>query len=376
MNAAKNIQYIAMFGVLFFLWSLCYVVVQDAYFKFQSVPTIASEKIYIANEGESSLTVVNALDTKEVGYISLTEWNNRFSAHNVQVSPDGSLVVVTANSMSPEGMTDKKMEKEESTISDQLVLIDPLTDRITDRINIGMDAHLAHVVVNADTTLAFVIAQEDAQLVIISLTDKSIQKIIPLPEGSSPHGLRLSPDGRQLYVALIDGKGVIIVDTTTFTTEVVSLEGKAVQVAVLPDGSQVFISLFDTQRIARYTPSTKEVSYMALPADAQWPIQLYPSPDGKTLYVADQGYYFDTPIGYRIYAIDTNSLQIQEAYTWWTAPHGVVTNKVWDKAYITNLLSDTLTIIDTKQKTIVDTIAVWKMPNGISIRSSTLWGTP
>lgn len=381
MQVAKTLQYVAMFGVVVFLWALCYVVVQDAYFKFQRVPTLATEKIYIANEGESSLTVVNALDTSKIGYISLSDGVNRFSAHNVQVSPDGTLVATTANSMSPEGMSEeewegKEVEAEENTTSDQLILIDPTTDRITDRINIGMDAHLAHVAINADATMAYVTAQEDAQLFIVSLIDKSIQKIITLPEWSSPHGLRLSPDGRQLYIALIEGKGMVILDTTTFTTEIVALEGKAVQVAILPDASQVFVSLFDTKRIARYTPTTKEVAYISLPGDAKWPIQLYPSPDSKTIYVADQGYYFDQPIGNRIYVLDAISLQINKSYTWGRAPHWVVVSKDGSKTYITNLLSDTMTVIDNNQWVIVGTAPVGKMPNGISIRSSTLWGTP
>jgi YVTN family beta-propeller protein len=83
--------------------------------------------------------------------------------------------------------------------------------------------------------------------------------------------------------------------------------------------------------------------------------------------VADQGFYFDQPTSDQIYEIDIASLQVLKSYTGGQAPHGVVVSHDGKKVYVTNLLSDTISVIDTTTDTITNTIAVGEKTNGISI---------
>lgn len=53
----------------------------------------------------------------------------KYSAHNVQVGPKGSIVAVTANILEKNGAHGEKM-----TNSDEIILIDPNTDSIIGRI--------------------------------------------------------------------------------------------------------------------------------------------------------------------------------------------------------------------------------------------------
>ena len=59
---------------------------------------------------------------------------------------------------------------------------------------------------------------------------------IQVPAGSQPHGLRIAPDGSKGYIALLQGKGLGILDLPSGKLEVVPLNGAAVQTAITPDG--------------------------------------------------------------------------------------------------------------------------------------------
>lgn len=79
----------------------------------------------------------------------------RYSAHNVQVSPRGSVVAVTANILE-----DEDAHEAEMTNSDEIILIDPNTDTIMGRIPMGIGMHLAHIVIDSTDTYAYVVSQE------------------------------------------------------------------------------------------------------------------------------------------------------------------------------------------------------------------------
>jgi len=81
--------------------------------------------------------------------------------------------------------------------------------------------------------------------------------------------MRLSPDGKNLFIALIGEKAIGIMDTSTFTIEYIPVGDKAVQVAVTPDGRYVFASLYMTRSIARYDLTNKQLASIPLPDGAQ-----------------------------------------------------------------------------------------------------------
>lgn len=375
----KSFIYI-FFGIIFFAWLLWSIITWqwwNRYFSFKNTtpaPTTSTEKIYTANEWDGSVSVVDTKTEKLIQNISLSrQYYGKFltyTAHNIQVWPKGTIVAVTANIRENPG------EAMEASNNDELILIDPLTDVISDRIPLGVDMHLAHVVINAEDTLAYVVAQEQGILFTIDLREKKIIRETKLPEGSAPHGIRLSPDGKNLFIAFIGEKAMGIMNTETYIQRLIPTSDKVVQVAVTPDGKYLFGSLYTTKSIARYDLSREKLDTIKLPEWAKWPIQLYPTPDSRSLFVADQGFYFDEPTSNQIYKIDTASFQVVKSYTGWQAPHGVVVSRDGKTTYITNLLSHSISIIDLATDTITNTIPVWPKTNGISIWKKDIWGTP
>lgn len=376
----KSILYSSI-GVLSFAWLLWSVVTWqwgNIYLSFENTiqkPIESNEKIYTANEWDGSVSVVDAKTEKLMKNISLSrQFYGKFltyTAHNVQVGPKGTIIAVTANIME-----DEDSHGEEGINNDELILIDPATDTIIERIPLGIGMHLAHVVIDMNDTLAYVASQEHSIVFVVDIQNGSILKKVDLPEGSLPHGIRLTPDGKNLLIAMIGEKAIGIMNTETSALELVRTSDKVVQVAVTPDGRYVFGSLYGTKSIARYDLSTKKLDTVRLPDGAKWPIQLYPTPDSQSLYVADQGFYFDEPTSNQIYEIDIASLQVLKSYTGGQAPHGVVVSHDGKKVYVTNLLSDTISVIDTTTDTVTNTIAVGEKTNGISIWKKWIWGTP
>lgn len=343
---------------------------------------VPNEKVYVALEGEGKVAVIDPFTKEVLSRIDLTEEATqgtvRYMAHNVQVTPDGGAVLVTANVEEGMDMGDSEssgMDMPHTSLFDQLVIIDPKTDTITRRIPIDVDSHLAHVVSTTDGRMAYVTLQEKGFVYAVDLERGEVTAKINLGEKSGPHGLRLTPDGKQLIIALLSGKAVAFVDTASNTVRVAKLSGAAVQTAVTTDGAYAFASVYDTKEVAWFSLAGDEKGAIELPEGSRGPVQLYATPDSRYVYVADQGYYFDQPQGNKVYRIDIATKSIDQTIAGGSAPHGVVVNKSGTLAFVTNLLSDDLSIIDTTSNTEVARIPVGDMPNGVSVWSNQ-GGTP
>ncbi len=346
------------------------------------------EKIYVAVEGEGTIAVIDPESSAVIRRIDLSEIRegdrHEFAPHNVQVAPDGRSVWVTANhgghgeggghSFLPIGRV--YAHDEEEGVRDEAIVIDPLKDEIVRRIPVGVGVHLAHVVLTPDSRSAILTAQEGDAVVIVDARTYEVQEVIATPEDSEPHGIRVDPRGRAAYVALLTGKALGIVDLRTRQLRTVPLLGAAVQAGVTPDGSLVFLSLYDTKQLAIYDARSGEVAYVDLPGGSKGPIQMYPTPDSRFAYLADQGFYFGEPEGDRVYKIDLREQRVVATIEGGRAPHGVVVSPNGARVYVTNLLSDDVSVIDAAADREVARIAVGDLPNGISVWSSVAGGTP
>lgn len=379
---------------LLLLWALMQPI------KAQSMPE-AGEKIYVAIEGEGRIAVFEPRSGRQIGSIDLSRRVHgqriELSPHNVQVAPDGKTVWVTANGAHGETQHQSEppadsahaddaggasapehqaMHHETDPAADEVVVIDPSSETIVKRIPIATGAHLAHVVVTPDGTSAYVTAQNQSTVYKIDARNYRVAGKIQFPSGTQPHGLRLAPDGLHAYIALLAAKGLGILDLKSDQFRTLPVDGAPVQTAVTADGKRVLASLYDTKKIAVYDVAAKSLRYLNLPKTSQGPVQLYPSPDSRFVYVADQGHYFGQPDGNRIFKADLQDMQIVESITAGDAPHGIVVSKDGAFACVTNLVSNDLSFIDLATGKESARIAAGKEPNGVSIWSKHGGGTP
>lgn len=179
-------------------------------------------------------------------------------AHNVQVAPDGKSVWVTAIPM-------------DSTATNQLIVIDPNTNSIKKRIELGKDLHLAHVVLDNKSEYAYATANETNQIFQVDAKTYKITQKFELGKGYLPHGFR--HQNGKLYVANMDAKSMSIITISDGTITDIPLGGVAVQVATTQDEKFIFASLYDTKEVVNYNIKNAQITRIKLPNDAQGPIQ-------------------------------------------------------------------------------------------------------
>lgn len=320
------------------------------------LPEITSNAIYVANEEAGTISVINAETREVIETIDLKDKNVfgndvMFMPHNVQVAPNGESVWVTG----------VPMEEDEE---EQVIVIDPLKNKITDRIKVGKEQHLAHVVLDNESRYAYVTGNESNQIIKIDVKKCKEVSRFELGAGKKPHGLRYY--NGKLYVANMDGNSLSVIDVASSQITEVALGGVAVQTAVSPDGQNVYVSLYDTKEVVRVNIATLTVTRLALPSSAQGPIQLYPTPNNTSIYVCDQGGLMNRPTNNKVYVINLASFTISDSITAGNKVHGVVVDDKDQFAYVTNTADNTVSVIEISTGTVIATISVGTEPNGIS----------
>lgn len=344
------------------------------FFKNSGAPNIVENKIqnkiYVAVEESGDIAVLSVKDRIVMDRINLSsEMRGRkinFYPHNVQVAPNNKTVWVTANAYLMNA-NQSNMSGMNMTVGDEIVVIDPLADKIIKRIEMGAGLHLSHIVLTSDSNYAIAIAQTKGIIYKINTKTYEIEREINTESGSEPHGVRISPDGKTAYVALMSGKSMGILNIEKMFISYVPLKGKAIQTGITPDGKYALASLYYKPSLAVYEIASAKLSYVDLPEDALGLVQIYPTPDSRFVYVADQGYFFNQYVGKDVYKIDLQEMKVVQTIESGLAPHGVVVSKDGKFVYVTNSLSNNLSIIDADNGKVIAKISVGRMPNGVSL---------
>ena len=307
-------------------------------------------RIFVADEDSGDVSVVEEGSNKLIGAIALPDDGAMYMPHNVQVAPDGQSVWVSAPPM--------------STGDDKVFVIDPSNNQVTASIDLGTELHVAHVVFDPTSSHAYVTANEASRVIEIDAQQHTVTRSFDLGANRGPHGERWCGD--RLYVANMTGKSLGIIDVATGTVSEVDLQGVAVQTACTPDGRYVFVSLYDTKEVVRYAIDGGQITRIALPAESQGPVQLYPSPDSKWLWVCDQGMLQNRPASNKLYQIDIAAGTVAGNVQVGNGAHGVVVSEDGKLAYVTNVADNTVSVVDTGMLMTMATVPVGTKPNGVS----------
>ncbi len=99
------------------------------------------------------------------------------------------------------------------------------------------------------------------------------------------------------------------------------------------------------------------------------PIQVFATPDGSSVYVANQS-TADQPDS-TVSIIDTATMQIAATVETGPGAHGIVISPDGHWAFITNILNDTVSVIDVTTRHVVREFPVGGGPNGITFLAAT-----
>ncbi len=342
-------------------------------------------RLYVAVEDAGRIDVISLKSQSVTAKIDLSDQESSggvmYMAHNVQVAPDGKSVWATANAMIghrmslkskvwnelfPSAYAEGAHDEHLSAVSDQVVVINPSTNKIIKRINIGGNLHLAHVVLTPDGKYALVTSQNNDTVYKIDTTTYRITENAKIRAGAMPHGLRVTPDSDTAYVALMGKKSLGRLNLANLAVDYVSLSGVPVQVGITSDGKFVMASVFTSKSIAILDVASDRLRYAVLPKESKGPLQIYPSPDSRYLYVADQGNDFGQPVGNNLYKINIMQAKTVQTIRVGTAPHGVVVAPDGGHTYVSNMESNDVSIVDNSVGKEVARVPVGQKPNGIS----------
>ncbi len=308
-------------------------------------------KIFVANEDGGSISVIDLTDSTKNTTIDLSDSSGMFMAHNVQVSPNGLTVWATANPI-------------DSTKESELIAMDSITYNITKRIKLGTGLGLTHVVFDSASKNAFAGEPKQNQVIQVSTETGNVVRKFDLGKTNGAHGLRYS--NGKLYVGNMGSNSMSIIEIASGKIDEIILGGMAAQTAVTKDRKFVFITLYDKKEVIRYEIQNQKLTRIPLPDGSQGPIQSYPAPDSKLLFVADQGVLLNRPLSDKVFVIDIASAKVIGTIKVGNKAHGMVISNDGKTGYVTNQQDNTVSMIDVASQKVTGSFPVGKDPNGLS----------
>jgi DNA-binding beta-propeller fold protein YncE len=288
--------------------------------------------VWVANEGSDSLTVLDGSSGSDLATLA-----GILAPHNVQEAAEGNAVWALSG-------------------GDQVVALDAESLKVT---ALGQtDKHPAHVVADRAGNV-YVSASGQPSMYAY---DARLRPLKRTALAGSPHGMRLSGDGRTAVVANTGSGTVDVLDTQSGTLRVSIPVGPGlVQVAVSDDGAVAYVSVGGTSEVVRVDLKSQAVTHRVRVPHP--PAQVLLTASGLLLS-ADQGTAAEP--GSTGTVIDPESMTIRGQVQVGSGPHGLTSDPQGKRAWVTNTFDDTVTELDLVAFVAVRTTPVGDSPNGIS----------
>ena len=214
--------------------------------------------------------------------------------YNMYFTPDGKEAIVVAEAFK------------------RLDFRDPHTMALKSSLPTPECAGINHADFSIDGRFAIFTCEFDGMLAKIDLVDRKVLGYLKLSKGRMPQDIRISPDGSTFYVADMMADGVFVVDGATFKEVGFVQTGKGTH-GLYPsrDGKKLYIANRGSNKIhgpAHGMGSVSVLDFATRKVEANWPIPGGGSPDmgnvsadGKQLWLSGRYdnvvYVFDTTSG-------------------------------------------------------------------------------
>lgn len=306
--------------------------------------------IFTANEGGS----ISKIDSTSMDVIETLPVDG--TVHNVQVSPNGSLVGATVVPASGHGGSHSDHS---ASTNGKAIFYNSTTNELIKEVVVGN--HPAHIVFTEDGQYALVTNNEDNTVSVIGLKDYTI--IQTIPTGKGPHGFRISADSKFAFIANMSEDTVSVINLENFTEEKILQVGSTpVTTAITTDGTTLLATLHTENAVAIVDIDSGETTKVEV---GKGPAQVYIQPDNQFAFIANQG--SEGNPSNSVTKIDLQTKKVVATIVTGKGAHGVVTSPDNQYVYVTNMFEHTVSVIDSTQNKVIDTIVVDKVPNGISV---------
>ena len=173
-------------------------------------------KIYVANEDVKSASVIN-IATAKVEHVVLVGQE----PEGVAVTPDGKQFYVTCES------------------GGDIFVVDAASYKIVAQFKV--EPRPRNAVFLSDAGIGFIPSESVGKLNVIDTVNYKVLKTITLPEGSRPMGVKLSPNGKMLYVSNGRGGTISVIDSHTYAIlNTIKVGTRPWGIALSPDGKFLY----------------------------------------------------------------------------------------------------------------------------------------
>lgn len=294
-------------------------------------------RVYVANEGSGSVSIIDARGMKVVGTVQL---QNR-GHHDLALTRDGKTLFVT------------------SLATGLLSVIDTIKGELVASVYTGKRCH--SVALSNDERHLWVVNIGDNNISVLDV--KTLRILGTIPVGNMPGHVRFRKDGRYAYVTLQGEDSVGVVEVGSHRVIAKIPAGKTPHFLIpSPDGRYMWgggtgaddiyvIDVATNQRVAKLKVGTKP-QHIAFG---------FKGMVGPLAYVVTQAQNDVVVVKAH------GSLNIIERIPVGNAPSGIGADRTGTRLYVSNQLDNSVSVIDTGTSRVIATIPVGIKPIGVLV---------
>jgi YVTN family beta-propeller protein len=312
-------------------------------------------RLLVVNKGESTLSVVHAREGREIARIPTGH-----APHEVAVSPDGRLAVVTNYGTGEQP-------------GNTLTVVDLATLHVAATIDLGEQTRPHGIAWHPDGRRVAVTTEGNGTLTLVDVPGRRVEAVVPTGERVS-HEVALTPDGRRAFVANIGSGSVTVIDVEAGAViRSIPTGAGAEGVAVSPDGREVWVSNRADNTVTVLHAETLEV--LATVPSEDFPIRVAFSPDGGLALVTNarsaELRVFDVPGRSEVAAVAIRAPVVEGgeqviAFEGSAVPIGVLADPDRRHVYVAAASADVVAVVDLERREVVRLIAVGREPDGLA----------
>lgn len=311
--------------------------------------------LLVVNKGESTLSVIQAATGSEIARIPTGR-----APHEVAVSPDGRLAVVTNYGTG---------EQPGNTLT--VVDLDQLA--ATAIVDLGQQTRPHGIVWHPDGQRVLVTTEGNGTLTIVDVASAAVTTAIPTGARIS-HEVAVTPDGRLAFVANIGSGSVTVIDIAAAVVLRSIPTGQGAEgVAVTPGGDQVWVTNRAENTVTIL--DTERLEVLATLESADFPIRVAFTPDGRLALVTNarsaELRAFDVASRIETVTVPIHAPVVEGepqviAFEGSAVPIGVLSDPDGRHVYVAASSADVVAVVDLERARVVRLIDVGREPDGLA----------
>jgi YVTN family beta-propeller protein len=313
---------------------------------FAAGASVGAETLLVANQKDSSLSVIDTTSAKVVATIPV----EGITGHEVAVSPDGKTAYVPIYGNAGVGRA--------GTDGTEMSVIDLSSRKVVHKVDFGHGVRPHCPIYDSNSGKLFVTTELDKSISIIDPKTLKIVGSVPTGQEQS-HMLVLSKDGKRGYTANVGPGTVSVLDMVgRKTLAIIPISGNTQRIAISRDGSMVFTADQKKPQLAVIDTSTNKVkSWVEIPAVGYGTATTL---DGRWLLVTMRG-------AKQVAVVDLKTLKTVKTVDVGDGPSEVVVSADGKRAYVACNFSNNISVIDLSDWKVEKTIDAGKYADGMAM---------